>query len=176
MSVAMRDAMAASPAAETEIENPLNRLLDAFEEQIKALIAAGLEPQLRARLTRLLPVPTSPPAGASGRLRGAGSDAPRDFEDELDLAMVVTVTKRLSRYRLAAAEHEALRRLHDWALGEIGGRQPASGSREDGTRGQDATAASCQASPTGRDPAGSMFGGASDSRSASRPYAREGRR
>ena len=112
--------------SETEREDPLNRLLDAFEEQVKALVDAGLEPQLRARLTRLLPPLVAPSDSRSA----SRPDGARDVAVELDLAMVVTVTKRLSRYRLAAAEHEALRRLHDWALGEIGG-QNAAGPRGD---------------------------------------------
>lgn len=37
--------------------DPMNRLLDAFEQTVIGLIEHGLEPQLRARLERLLPTP-----------------------------------------------------------------------------------------------------------------------
>ena len=41
----------------TEHDDPRDALLDAAEEMIRRAIALGLEPQMRARLARLLPAP-----------------------------------------------------------------------------------------------------------------------
>lgn len=49
-----------APAAPAEAHDPRNALLDAFEAQVEAMIANGLEPQLRTRLARLLPAPVRP--------------------------------------------------------------------------------------------------------------------
>ena len=49
-----------------ETDDPMNRLLDAFEAHVEAMLANGLEAQLRARLARLLPAPAARAGGAWG--------------------------------------------------------------------------------------------------------------
>mgnify|MGYP001500572918 CR=1 FL=1 len=56
-------AAAVAPNEAPEREDPMNALLEAFEGTVRALIDNGLEPQLRARLARLLPPEAVPAAG-----------------------------------------------------------------------------------------------------------------
>jgi len=74
-------AIATKPRTEpVEAEDPRNALLDAFANQVQALIDNGLEVQIRARLAHLLPAPVLPPPVAPGRLpereSGATSKTP----------------------------------------------------------------------------------------------------
>lgn len=59
-----------------EPEDPLNNLLDAFEAQVQALIDNGLEPQLRARIQRLLPAPSD----SASRSRPEGAEHPTSLQ------------------------------------------------------------------------------------------------
>lgn len=60
-----------------ETDDPRNRLLDAFEAQVEAMLANGLEPQLRARLARLLPARG---ADAGGHVKRP-DNAPENADD-----------------------------------------------------------------------------------------------
>lgn len=70
--------------------DPLNRLLDAFEQNLIGLIGHGLEPQIRTRLDRLLP-----------RARVRSSD-----DRKLEYANLLAFLRTQGTRRHTAAEHE----------------------------------------------------------------------
>jgi hypothetical protein len=69
----------------TEHDDPRDALLDAAEEMIRRAIALGLEPQMRARLSRLLPEPV--------RQQATGNRQPIDVDRVLARAGVVTALR-----------------------------------------------------------------------------------
>jgi len=108
-------AIATKPRTEpVEAEDPRNALLDAFANQVQALIDNGLEVQIRARLAHLLPAPVLPPPVAPGRLpeRESGATSEADaIERELDLAALITACGTLEKFKLSGATHASLARL-----------------------------------------------------------------
>ena len=99
---------AATPAeTETPAETMGNAMLDLAEQHVEALISAGLEAPLRARLARLLPEERVEPEPAPA--------ATPPLPDPLDLAMVVTVCGELAKHKLSAERHGAIARLRDVA-------------------------------------------------------------
>ncbi len=93
-------------------DDPLDRLLDAFEVQVEALKDQGLEPQLRARLARLLPPPPATPAPAATPL-----EAQTDTRDELDLATVMSALKIVSGRGLGDANRNITTKAREIVLG-----------------------------------------------------------
>lgn len=113
-----------SPMLPAERDDPMDRVLDMIEVNIETAIDLGLEPQLRARLARLLPAPAMGTVTilASGTAPAAGSapvESPAPTRDPLDLAAVLTVCRELETYKLRAAQHAAIARLKGWLVAEL---------------------------------------------------------
>ena len=106
------------PAEPAEREDPVNGLLDSLETLVTTLVEMGLEPQLRARLGRLLARPDSRSESRPGR---AGHQdvavAPiGDIDRAIGLANAAAFCDRAGRAarsevsRQAAAAHAAVLR------------------------------------------------------------------
>lgn len=97
---------AAARRIEPEIDerfDPLNRLLDAWEVQVQDLIDRGLEPQMRARLDRLLPAPR-----------------PRRSRDrEIELTNLLSYLRDQAGRRHTAAEHARWQHFAEFVKGEL---------------------------------------------------------
>lgn len=98
--------------AASERENPLNLLLDAFEGQVQALIDNGLGAQLRARLARLLPVPSPAAASPAGE-----SQATTKTITALEWGAVLTAL-RATKPR-DGAEAQAIRAARAWVIAQM---------------------------------------------------------
>lgn len=108
---------------------PENAILDLVETSIRTALDLGLEPQLTARLDRLVPrakievpvpMPAQPPGCASGQPKGASAEASEAPERKLELAAVLTACRQLATFKLSAGHHEAIARLKAWLVKEIG--------------------------------------------------------
>lgn len=93
-----------------QCDDPVNRLLDVFEDQCEALIAIGLEVQMRSRLARLLPAPPQPAAGQ--QFEGG-------IDREIALAGALGVLARVKRWKSLSAAEVSLLGL----LGALGGEE-----------------------------------------------------
>lgn len=81
-------------------QDPRNAMLDLLEQQVRALIEAGCEPQVRARLARLLPPPERIPASV----------------DRLTGARILTALRAARQARLTEGERAANRSVRDIVL------------------------------------------------------------
>lgn len=81
-------------------QDPRNAMLDLLEQQVRALIAAGCEPQVRARLARLLPLPERTPAGV----------------DRMTAAQILTALKAARHAKLTESERAANRTVREVVL------------------------------------------------------------
>ena len=103
------------PAEPAEREDPVNGLLDSLETLVTTLVEMGLEPHLRARIARLLPVPT-PSVGGTSRLasgdpslrREAGTRGPvSDVDRAIGLANAAAFCERAGRAARSAVSRRA---------------------------------------------------------------------
>lgn len=90
-------------------QDALNTFLDAWEGSTRALIEAGAEPQMRARLARLLP----------GKDSVAG---PVQDLDPLTLSNLLTTCRTLERFKLTADVHASIGVLKAWLMGQLPSR------------------------------------------------------
>lgn len=104
-----------SPDSDPRAYADANALLDLFETNVRALQALGMEPQMRARIERLLPI--DPPTTASPTV---GAPLGREDHDPIDLSVVLTAltgrdpitvarAKRWLRVKLRPAVNSATR-------------------------------------------------------------------
>ena len=122
------------PAEPAEREDPVNGLLDSLETLVTTLVEMGLEPQLRARLARLLPVPT-PSVGGASRLASGEPAGTRgsvsDIDRAIGLANAAAFCERAGRAarsevsRRAAEAHAAVLRAEIDRLRACGGEPDA---------------------------------------------------
>lgn len=115
----MRDA----EPAEREQDLP-NAMLDAFEAQVRVLVDAGLELQLRTRVDRLLGAPRGlyrelDVERASVERASAASGPAKPTADPLVLAGVLVTCRSLARFKLTSDQHAAIDRLRAWVLEQI---------------------------------------------------------
>lgn len=95
-----------------EREDPANALLDLFEHNVRALLAAGLEVQVRTRLERMMPGSAVAPTIEPQRLAN-------DTDRKLQLAAVLTALGISERRRLSESEWRLVRGCKDWILREM---------------------------------------------------------
>lgn len=135
--LALDEGLAEAEAADCDRGDPWNVLLDAFEAQVRLLLDNGLEPQVRARLGRLLVAPGSllapgdspagsrPPGVSAGERSGAQEESPGATQiDPLVLAQVLTVARMLGRFKLTEEQHAALGLLRAWLTGRMKEARP----------------------------------------------------
>lgn len=103
-----RQAHAHEPEAETE--DPRNRLLDAFDGFIDALLANDMGLQARERIKARFPELFAQPVAPAHSV---------DVEGELELAALITDCARLEKLRLSAASHGAIARMKARAKSEL---------------------------------------------------------
>ncbi|WP_181337097.1 hypothetical protein [Hyphomicrobium methylovorum] len=104
-------ALAARPRSEPEDrDDPRNRLLDAFDAQIEALIDNGFEAQVRARVERHLPPISPEPDLFVPQTAGFVCAA----EDELKLQILAGDLKRLAKLKMTEHAHDAVKRVRTW--------------------------------------------------------------
>lgn len=97
-----------------EFDSPLDAVLDMIEASVTTAIDLGLEPQLRARLARMLPAPVpARPAPVPVSMPAAARSCP------LDLATVLTVCRDLEQFKLSGPKHAAIARLKAWLVAEL---------------------------------------------------------
>jgi hypothetical protein len=99
-----------------EADDPRNAMLDLVEANIEIAIGQGLEPQIRARLARLLP-----PDPCRACAEAAARPAPPvvALPEAVDLAAVLTACKATERLRLQASQHAAIARLRGWIVATL---------------------------------------------------------
>lgn len=78
---------AAARELPAEFDDPRDALLDAAEEMIRRAVALGLEPQMRARLARLLPPPASV---AAGQPNGGTGNRTASVDEVVNRSKIVT--------------------------------------------------------------------------------------
>ena len=103
-------AAAEATPADAHHADPLNAMLDLAEAAIRTVLDQGCEPQLRARLARLLPPPPAPPVPEPepepAPLRaGAGLSATLDSDA---LARELAGLRSIETRRLSDVERDAL--------------------------------------------------------------------
>lgn len=84
----------------------LNTWLEAWEANTRFLVEAGAEPQMRARLARLLPDKDS-------------VASPVHDLDPLTLSSLLTTCRTLERFRLTADVHASIGVLKAWLMAQI---------------------------------------------------------
>ena len=94
-SVQAASSMRGMPHADADPARAENAILDLIEASIATASMLDLDAPLRHRLARLLPPPpvVAPAAGTF---------------DQMQLTQMLTVVRMLARYRVTAAEHEAI--------------------------------------------------------------------
>lgn len=101
--VSHRAPAAAEPETALEVRDiaPTNAMLDLLESQVRALTDLGCEPQIRARLARLLPPPAPVPA----------------VVDAMTAAALLTALRAARSNRMTEAELAANRAARQLVLG-----------------------------------------------------------
>lgn len=101
-----------------EADDLRNAHLDAFEANVRAMLANGFEPQLRARLARLLP-----------ERKPAAMTAAEAIEIDLQSASIVAACRRAQQLRLSESDRAVFARLKTWALNRLTQSTPATGEQ-----------------------------------------------
>lgn len=108
-----RDYQVVAPATghlPTELDDPVNGLLDALETLVTTIAAMGHEAPIKARLSRIFPAP-------SGRLPVGESEGAT--ERSLQLAAVLAALGIVRNRRLTEADALAVIRAKDWIKAEM---------------------------------------------------------
>lgn len=94
-----------------ERDDPRNRLIEAFDLHIEAMLRNGFEAQVRAIVARHLPPPKPvDPATAQG--------AP-DANLELELTVLIGDLRRCEKLKMGAVAHQALARIRAKAESDL---------------------------------------------------------
>lgn len=91
-----------------------NAMLDLFEHQVRSLLAAGLEPQVRTRLERLLPSAQTQAPVEPADVWGS------DPFDTFTWSKILVALRYAGKGRLTESEAKAVRHARDLVLTQVG--------------------------------------------------------
>jgi len=94
-----------------ERDDPRNRLIEAFDAQLQAMLDNGFEAQVRAIVARHLPPPKPAESLAPA--------VPPDPNLELELTILIADLKRCEKLKMAAIAHQALARIRARAESDL---------------------------------------------------------